>query len=65
MPQPDKTQSDREMTELNTELMNLNDISLEELEMRLELAMGQVMRPMAVCSCDCPSLTSCFMYCTS
>ena len=50
----------RELTSLNSGLVNfdLNDVTVEELERRLELAAA-----VAGDGCTCPNLTSCGSYC--
>lgn len=57
--------TDVELTELSQELMSLDNLDVEELETRLELALGQLMSPGATCDdcCHCKSLVSCGFFC--
>lgn len=56
--------NETDLTELSRELMSLDNLDVEELETRLELALGQLMTPDVSCKCDCPKLQSCFFYCS-
>jgi hypothetical protein len=56
----------KEITSLNKELMSfdVNDVSIEELERRLELAIGQVLPDIDFgCPTDCP--VDCGVMCTT
>jgi hypothetical protein len=57
---PQKPDSN-EITSLNQGLINFDvaDVTVEELERRLELAIG-----FAADGCDCPYLKSCGTYCS-
>jgi hypothetical protein len=55
----------QEMTELSAEMISLDDISLTDLEARLELALGHLPFSNEVCKCDCPVLVTCNLYCGS
>lgn len=55
----------QEMTELSSELVSLDEVSLTDLEARLELALGHLPITNDVCNCDCPKLVFCNLYCGS
>jgi hypothetical protein len=50
---------ENELTELSGELITFEDITLEDLETRMELALGSISLP----SCTCSALQSCGFFC--
>lgn len=51
-----------ELTELSAELISLDEVSLTDLEARLELALGHLGVNFEGCTCNCPSLATCIGY---
>jgi hypothetical protein len=57
-----------ELSELSKELIGLDNVSLEELETRLELALGHLGPLSDGCSsngCTCTALQTCVAFCFS
>jgi hypothetical protein len=52
----------QELTELSAEMISLDDISLTDLEARLELALGHLALSFEGCTCNCPMLATCVGY---